>query len=131
MWESSAPSCRGTSASDPYVVRSARRRAVMLAVRRAISSVGERFVHTEEVTGSNPVSPTQAHDPETRSLRVVAVFGPSRRRGAHTGIMPAWSSRLHRYRFRSEWLLAAPPAVVYAVLERAEAYPRWWPQVRE
>src|SRR5690606_14391459 len=25
---------------------------------RAISSVGERFVHTEEVTGSNPVSPT-------------------------------------------------------------------------
>ncbi|KIZ17437.1 SRPBCC family protein [Streptomyces natalensis] len=45
--------------------------------------------------------------------------------------MPAWSSRLHRYRFRSEWLLAAPPAVVYAVLERAESYPRWWPQVRE
>lgn len=25
---------------------------------RAISSVGERFLHTEEVTGSNPVSPT-------------------------------------------------------------------------
>jgi hypothetical protein len=24
---------------------------------RAIGSVGERFVHTEEVTGSNPVSP--------------------------------------------------------------------------
>ncbi|MFJ9851008.1 SRPBCC family protein [Streptomyces sp. NPDC101150] len=45
--------------------------------------------------------------------------------------MPDWSSRLHRYRFRSEWLLNAAPAVVYAVLERAEAYPRWWPQVRE
>ncbi|MEU5214202.1 SRPBCC family protein [Streptomyces sp. NPDC020742] len=45
--------------------------------------------------------------------------------------MPAWSRRLHRYRFRSVWLLNAPPAVVYAVLERAEAYPRWWPQVRE
>jgi hypothetical protein len=26
--------------------------------RRAISSAGERFVHTEEVTGSIPVSPT-------------------------------------------------------------------------
>ena len=36
-----------------------------------------------------------------------------------------------RYRFRSIWLLAAPPDAVYAVLERAEEYPRWWPQVRE
>ncbi|GGU69565.1 polyketide cyclase [Streptomyces albospinus] len=48
--------------------------------------------------------------------------------------MPDWSGRprrLHRYRFRSVWLLNAPPAVVYAVLERAEAYPHWWPQVRE
>jgi hypothetical protein len=27
--------------------------------RGAISSAGERFVHTEEVTGSIPVSPTQ------------------------------------------------------------------------
>ncbi|MFF2812832.1 SRPBCC family protein [Streptomyces sp. NPDC058000] len=41
------------------------------------------------------------------------------------------SCRLHRYRFRSVWLLNAPPTVVYAVLERVEAYPRWWPQVRE
>ncbi|ANZ19786.1 SRPBCC family protein [Streptomyces noursei] len=41
------------------------------------------------------------------------------------------SCRLHRYRFRSVWLLHAPPAVVYAVLGRAEAYPCWWPQVRE
>ncbi|MFD8547953.1 SRPBCC family protein [Streptomyces sp. NPDC059649] len=45
--------------------------------------------------------------------------------------MPDWSRRLHRYRFRSVWLLDAPPAVVYAVLERAESYPQWWPQVRE
>ncbi|MEU9125640.1 SRPBCC family protein [Streptomyces sp. NPDC048506] len=45
--------------------------------------------------------------------------------------MPDWSHRLHRYRFRSVWVLHASPAVVYAVLERAEAYPRWWPQVRE
>ncbi|MFI9746191.1 SRPBCC family protein [Streptomyces sp. NPDC052494] len=36
-----------------------------------------------------------------------------------------------RYRFRSAWRLAAPPDAVYAVLERAEEYPRWWPQVRE
>uniref|UniRef100_A0AAU2VEP1 SRPBCC family protein n=1 Tax=Streptomyces sp. NBC_00003 TaxID=2903608 RepID=A0AAU2VEP1_9ACTN len=36
-----------------------------------------------------------------------------------------------RYRFRSVWDLPAPPAAVYAVLERAEDYPRWWPEVRE
>ncbi|MFB7449339.1 SRPBCC family protein [Streptomyces sp. NPDC056194] len=36
-----------------------------------------------------------------------------------------------RYRFRCVWRLAAPPDAVYAVLERAEEYPRWWPQVRE
>ncbi|MFD0145096.1 MULTISPECIES: SRPBCC family protein [unclassified Streptomyces] len=36
-----------------------------------------------------------------------------------------------RYRFRSVWQLAAPPDAVYAVLERAEEYPSWWPQVRE
>ncbi|GAA3844387.1 SRPBCC family protein [Streptomyces phyllanthi] len=35
------------------------------------------------------------------------------------------------YRFRSLWALPAPPATVYEVLERAEDYPRWWPQVRE
>ncbi|KOG30917.1 MULTISPECIES: SRPBCC family protein [Streptomyces] len=36
-----------------------------------------------------------------------------------------------RYRFRSVWRLPAPPDAVYAVLARAEDYPRWWPQVRE
>ncbi|MFF5789652.1 SRPBCC family protein [Streptomyces sp. NPDC012693] len=36
-----------------------------------------------------------------------------------------------RYRFRSVWRLAAPPDDVYALLERPEEYPRWWPQVRE
>lgn len=35
------------------------------------------------------------------------------------------------YRFRSLWTLPAPPATVYDVLQRAEDYPRWWPQVRE
>ncbi|MFI1158212.1 SRPBCC family protein [Streptomyces sioyaensis] len=44
--------------------------------------------------------------------------------------MSDWSRRLHRYRFRTVWLLPATPTVVYAVLERAEAYPCWWPQVR-
>ncbi|GAA2308193.1 SRPBCC family protein [Streptomyces kunmingensis] len=37
---------------------------------------------------------------------------------------------LSRYRFRSVWELPAPPAAVYTVLERADDYPRWWPQVR-
>ncbi|MCX5383532.1 SRPBCC family protein [Streptomyces sp. NBC_00083] len=35
------------------------------------------------------------------------------------------------YRFRTAWQLPAEPEAVYAVLERAEEYPRWWPQVRE
>lgn len=35
------------------------------------------------------------------------------------------------YRFRSLWSLPAVPATVYEALERAEEYPRWWPQVRE
>ncbi|MEU8957009.1 SRPBCC family protein [Streptomyces sp. NPDC048518] len=35
------------------------------------------------------------------------------------------------YRFRSVWDLPGAPADVYAVLERAEEYPLWWPQVRE
>ncbi len=38
---------------------------------------------------------------------------------------------LHHYRFRSTWTVDAPPDAVYAVLERAEEYPLWWPQVRE
>ncbi|MFF8291843.1 SRPBCC family protein [Streptomyces sp. NPDC016309] len=35
------------------------------------------------------------------------------------------------YRFRSVWELTAPPGTVYRVLEHAEEYPSWWPQVRE
>ncbi|MFJ4684326.1 SRPBCC family protein [Streptomyces sp. NPDC088789] len=35
-----------------------------------------------------------------------------------------------RYRFHTRWTLPAPPAAVYDVLERAEEYPLWWPQVR-
>ncbi|MFI2241899.1 SRPBCC family protein [Streptomyces chrestomyceticus] len=44
--------------------------------------------------------------------------------------MADWQHVLHRYRFHSEWRLSAPPPAVYAVLEDAEAYPQWWPQVR-
>ncbi|WP_431032414.1 SRPBCC family protein [Streptomyces sp. P6-2-1] len=36
----------------------------------------------------------------------------------------------YHYRFRSRWLLPAPPRRVYAVLARPEEYPLWWPQVR-
>ncbi|KUO11350.1 SRPBCC family protein [Streptomyces sp. DSM 15324] len=36
-----------------------------------------------------------------------------------------------RYRFLSLWALPAPPAAVYAALERIEDYPHWWRQVRE
>ncbi|MGW1158274.1 SRPBCC family protein [Streptomyces sp. NPDC002519] len=37
----------------------------------------------------------------------------------------------NHYRFRSLWPLPAPPAAVYAALERAGDYPQWWRQVRE
>lgn len=37
----------------------------------------------------------------------------------------------NHYRFTSVWELPAQPDAVYAALERAEDYPRWWPQVRE
>jgi hypothetical protein len=36
-----------------------------------------------------------------------------------------------QYRFRSAWHLDAEPEAVYRVLERADDYPAWWPQVRE
>ena len=42
------------------------------------------------------------------------------------------AGRPRGFRFRSAWRhLPAPPARVYAVLERIEDYPKWWPQVRE
>src|SRR4028118_149747 len=37
-----------------------------MTAARAIGSVVERFVHTEEVTGSNPVSPTRTRGPGSR-----------------------------------------------------------------
>jgi hypothetical protein len=43
----------------------------------------------------------------------------------------AVSARRYRFRFRSVWWLPAAPQQVFAVLQRAEDYPAWWPQVRE
>ncbi|MFN3543952.1 MAG: SRPBCC family protein [Thiobacillus sp.] len=34
------------------------------------------------------------------------------------------------FRIVSEWHLAAPPDAVWAVLEAAEDWPRWWPEIR-
>src|SRR5207249_4847480 len=59
-----------------------------------------------------------AGGPEVRGLRA--------RRLRDAGVMD-WC----RYHFRSVWPVDAAPERVYAVLERAEEYPRWWPQVRE
>ncbi|MFE9391409.1 SRPBCC family protein [Streptomyces sp. NPDC006784] len=39
--------------------------------------------------------------------------------------------RPNHYRFRAVWPVAAPPSRVYTALERLDAYPAWWPQVRE
>lgn len=36
----------------------------------------------------------------------------------------------NRYTFRHLWWLPAQPAQVYAVLERIQDYPLWWPEVR-
>ena len=43
--------------------------------------------------------------------------------------MPSRRSWSH-YRFHCVWNLPAPPPAVFAVLEKAEEYPGWWPQVR-
>ncbi|WP_328917080.1 MULTISPECIES: SRPBCC family protein [unclassified Streptomyces] len=45
--------------------------------------------------------------------------------------MPRSRRDWSHYRFRSAWQLDAAPDAVYAVLERPEEYPDWWPQVRE
>ena len=39
---------------------------------RAIGAVVARFVHTEEVTGSNPVSPTRVKAPVTTGAFVIS-----------------------------------------------------------
>jgi hypothetical protein len=36
----------------------------------------------------------------------------------------------HHYRFRSDWVLPAPPARVYDVLEDLGSYPTWWREIR-
>src|SRR3954449_1228380 len=52
---------------------------------RAIGAVVARFVHTEEVTGSNPVSPTRrtrSSEREPRVIRVPALLGSALRGGS-------------------------------------------------
>lgn len=54
----------------------------------AISAVVARFVHTEEVTGSNPVSPTGKGSIETSipfSSAVSSILSLSRRKGLRVG----------------------------------------------
>lgn len=36
----------------------------------------------------------------------------------------------HLYVFRSDWIVSAPPATVFATLAKLDEYPQWWPQVR-
>lgn len=38
---------------------------------------------------------------------------------------------LTRYEFRSVWPISAPRGKVFAVLQKVETYPHWWPEVRE
>ena len=35
------------------------------------------------------------------------------------------------FRFQHTWLVPAGPAVTFAALADVDAYPRWWPQVRQ
>jgi hypothetical protein len=58
----SASEGRGT----PIPVCDRTRESGTVQTSRAISSAGERFVHTEEATGSIPVSPTQNPRSEAR-----------------------------------------------------------------
>src|SRR6185437_11099405 len=70
------------------------------AWRRAIGSAGERLVHTEEVTGSIPVSPTDVR-PDQRlhgQLSSYALDGSCRHIGRILGVCPSprwvtWSSQ--------------------------------------
>ena len=55
------------------------------SLKRAIGAVVARFVHTEEVTGSNPVSPTNIF-PSQKHL-------PSLHRGRRAGYVPKQPGR--------------------------------------
>lgn len=46
--------------------------------------------------------------------------------GSHTGGMSP-----REYRFHSTWRIAAHPDIVFAALAALDAYPTWWPGVRE
>ena len=38
---------------------------------------------------------------------------------------------VHRYSFRSSWVVPADPDAVYRALREVSDYPQWWPQVRD
>ena len=71
---------------------------------RAISSAGERFVHTEEVTGSIPVSPTQlrGHVPSMDVAFLMAVQQRSTAAG-HVSRSPSFL-RASRVAAEDTWL---------------------------
>gem|GEM_PF-5214925 len=46
----------------------------MVLPHRAISTVVARFLHTEEVTGSKPVSPIQPKTPEPLDLEALKAY---------------------------------------------------------
>jgi hypothetical protein len=75
---------RGRRRSGPTLARSecatlrAPQRRNIKPQARAIGSAGERLVHTEEVTGSIPVSPTRS-DPRNRTFETWPGVNPARR----------------------------------------------------
>jgi hypothetical protein len=46
------------------------------------------------------------------------------------GVMAGQDDAVHRYRFRTEWHIAADADRVYAALADVPRYPSWWPEVR-
>lgn len=46
------------------------------------------------------------------------------------GVMAGQDDAVHRYRFRTEWHIAADADRVYAALADVPGYPSWWPEVR-
>src|SRR5215469_11401479 len=60
MGRASHSPCRGGNDDRLDALVCGGQRAVRSALARAIGSAGERLVHTEEVTGSIPVSPTKS-----------------------------------------------------------------------
>src|SRR5207248_6248996 len=78
---------------------------------RAISSAGERFVHTEEVTGSIPVSPTSISAGQTpvTGVLVTGVLHLAHYCGSKLGAQ----DRLHRPLGMVRRLMSVPDRVMH------------------